>query len=432
MSARYDVAVIGGGFAGLAAAREVSFQGRSVVLVEAQDRLGGRTWTTEGLGARIEMGGTDVHWLQPHVWTEVARYGLRIEEFAPPQQLLYLENGQVKEASDEVVFGLMAKGMDALAQASRQAWPRPHDPRFSDAAVQYDKLTLGEFLAGVEMSDAERAMTSSFWAAACQAPLDQAGLTLPLRWLALAGWDWQLMLDVISRYKIVGGTGLLVDGFVSDITGDIRTGLAARRVIESPDGVRVQLSDGTEIEAGAVICAVPVNVLAAIDFDPARPLIDEVAGARQISRGQKVVFRVKGDRTPYMLFAPEGHPFVWVQYDRRVGDDHIAVAFGSDAGAVDSSSTSAVQEVLRSWLPDLEVLEVASHNWTADPLFQGTWAVPAPNRLLPGLEALEARDGRVLLAGADLASGSFGLIDGAIQTGTRAGRDAVALLRTEH
>ena len=189
VSARYDVAVIGGGFAGLAAAREVSFQGRSVVLVEAQERLGGRTWTTEGLGARIEMGGTDVHWLQPHVWTEVARYGLRIEEFTPPQQLLYLENGQVKEASDEVVFGLMAKGMDALAQASRQAWPRPHDPRFSDAAVQYDKLTLGEFLAGVEMSDAERAMTSSFWAAACQAPLDQAGLTLPLRWSALAGWD---------------------------------------------------------------------------------------------------------------------------------------------------------------------------------------------------------------------------------------------------
>ena len=82
--------------------------------------------------------------------------------------------------------------------------------------------------------------------------------------------------------------------------------------------------------------------------------------------------------------------------------------------------------------PTSRSLEVASHNWTADPLFQGTWAVPAPNRLLPGLEALEARDGRVLLAGADLASGSFGLIDGAIQTGTRAGRDAVALLRTEH
>ena len=431
MKQSFDVVVIGGGFAGLAAAREASQQGNSVVVIEALDRLGGRTWTTNALGTRVEMGGTDVHWLQPNVWTEVARYDLKIEEFAPPEQLLYLEDGVVKEGSEDFVFGLMDKGMQALTAAAREAYPRPQDPGFSPSAFNYDKLSLGEFLAGVEMNQLERDMTSCFWAAACQAPLDRAGLTLALRWLSLAGWDWQVMLDVISRYKIAGGTGLLVDGIKSDTRGEFRTSTKATKVTESADGVEVALDDGTIIRARAVVCAVPVNVLSEIEFQPARPKFAKVAEDGQISGGLKVVVRVRGDRTPYMAFAPEGHPFVLVQYDRSIEGDHIAVAFGPDASAVDGSSPAAVQEVLRTWLPDAEVVEVATHDWTGDKVFRGTWAVPGPGQLRSQLDAVAAREGRVVLAGADLAAGSYALIDGAINTGIRAGRAAAALARAE-
>ena len=56
---RYDVVVIGAGFAGLVAARDLSIDGRlSVLLVEARDRIGGRTWTANALGEDVEMGGT--------------------------------------------------------------------------------------------------------------------------------------------------------------------------------------------------------------------------------------------------------------------------------------------------------------------------------------------------------------------------------------
>lgn len=59
----YDVVVVGAGFAGLVAARELSAQrSRSVLLIEARDRIGGRTWTASELGEEIEMGGTWVHW----------------------------------------------------------------------------------------------------------------------------------------------------------------------------------------------------------------------------------------------------------------------------------------------------------------------------------------------------------------------------------
>src|SRR3954453_4640442 len=76
----YDVVVIGGGFAGVTAARGLRQRGYRVLILEARDRLGGRTWTSEFSDQPVEMGGTWVHWVQPHVWAEITRYGLQITE----------------------------------------------------------------------------------------------------------------------------------------------------------------------------------------------------------------------------------------------------------------------------------------------------------------------------------------------------------------
>lgn len=63
IKAFYDVIVIGTGFTGLIAARDISNRrDTSVLLVEARDRIGGRTWTANALGESFEMGGTWVHW----------------------------------------------------------------------------------------------------------------------------------------------------------------------------------------------------------------------------------------------------------------------------------------------------------------------------------------------------------------------------------
>ena len=56
----YDAIVIGGGIAGLTAARDLRAGGRSVLVLEARDRLGGRTWYREFAGTEqhVEIGGT--------------------------------------------------------------------------------------------------------------------------------------------------------------------------------------------------------------------------------------------------------------------------------------------------------------------------------------------------------------------------------------
>ncbi|GAA2785002.1 hypothetical protein GCM10010470_18860 [Saccharopolyspora taberi] len=99
MDKSYDVVVIGAGFAGLTAARELSLRGRSVALLEARDRIGGRTWTDRRLGRRLEMGGTWVHWLQPHTWSEITRYGLAVEPSPTGGPVYWLAGGQVHRAA---------------------------------------------------------------------------------------------------------------------------------------------------------------------------------------------------------------------------------------------------------------------------------------------------------------------------------------------
>lgn len=55
------------------------FSGLKVLLLEARDRIGGRSWSSNIDGYPYEMGGTWVYWGQAHVWREIARYGMQDE-----------------------------------------------------------------------------------------------------------------------------------------------------------------------------------------------------------------------------------------------------------------------------------------------------------------------------------------------------------------
>lgn len=87
------VIVIGGGFCGVTAARELRGRGHKVVLLEARNRLGGRTFTADFAGEPADLGGTWVHWLQPHVWSEIQRYGMKLKETpgAVAEDIVYLD-----------------------------------------------------------------------------------------------------------------------------------------------------------------------------------------------------------------------------------------------------------------------------------------------------------------------------------------------------
>ena len=80
--------------------------------------------------------------------------------------------------------------------------------------------------------------------------------------------------------------------------------------------------------------------------------------------------------------------------------------------------------------PDAEIAAITGHNWWTDEFARGTWSVFRPGQLSGGLVALQAPHGRVLFAGADMANGWNGFMDGAIESGLRAARSVRQLLET--
>src|SRR6201996_4706594 len=94
-----DVEVIGGGLAGLCAARDLAEAGASVAVLEARDRLGGRTWTNRfpDTGEMVELGGSwfaPEHEAAPH---ELARYGLGVRTHRLPRRVRWRTAGRLHD-----------------------------------------------------------------------------------------------------------------------------------------------------------------------------------------------------------------------------------------------------------------------------------------------------------------------------------------------
>src|ERR1700730_19155735 len=75
-----DVVVIGAGMAGLTAARALAEAGLKVLVVEAQDRIGGRIWTRHVGEEAIELGAEFIHGRPPELWALIDEAGLETYE----------------------------------------------------------------------------------------------------------------------------------------------------------------------------------------------------------------------------------------------------------------------------------------------------------------------------------------------------------------
>ncbi|EGX88432.1 monoamine oxidase N [Cordyceps militaris CM01] len=434
----HDVIVIGAGYAGLIAARDLTTQGKTTLLLEARDRLGGRTWNATINGFHYEVGGTWIHWHMPHIYRE--NPGSKEDYFTATTG--HEQRNMSHEEEADIAGRVLRIFCNLDGDDLKHAWQYPLGTTQPSAALlaQWDQRSCQDRLDEVHdrLSAEERSvLEAQLLQMGGGRSLDRIGLLGALQWWALGGHTPTGLNDTALHTRLRSGQSALHRRVFAHAasTGRLSHRFCApvRRVEDRGDLVAVTLRDGRVCTARAVICTVPLNVLAGVEFVPELPP-DKAAAVRHrsVNRCIKVHVDVNGpDWLSWSALGTPGRGLVSAFGDHltNAGNSHL-VCFGPDPEApagISLGDVEAVQAAVTHLLPKdkqagVIINRIVSHDWNKDEFSNGTWCFMGPEATSKYLSALQRPHGNILFASADWSNGWRGWIDGAVQSGMEAAR----------
>ena len=336
-----DVVVVGAGIAGLTAGAALVAAGREVVVLEARDRVGGRTWNTEIGGQANELGG---QWIAPYqtaVRELMAELGLELFHAHRDGDRVYVDadgrahrysghDAPLGAASEKAYADGVAK-LDALAATIDPEAPWDHPD-----AAELDALTYEAWLRREVSDEHARDLLRAFLAGGF--------MTKPAHTFSLLGGLWVIAgagsvdnlfePDLCLHSRVVGGSQL--------IPIRLAEGLGERVVLDAPvrtcrwtNGSVTVEADGHHVEATRAIVAIPPNLTSAIRFAPALPAW-RMRAEQGVSQGSVI-----------KVLAVYDHPF-WRE-DGLAGEAFAAYQFVREA--YDNSPPGGEPGVLVSFIP---------------------------------------------------------------------------------
>ncbi|MGZ4191582.1 MAG: flavin monoamine oxidase family protein [Solirubrobacteraceae bacterium] len=268
-----DVAVLGAGLAGLAAARDLMRGGADVTVLEARDRVGGRVDATALPDGRTVQLGGEVAGAGHTAYLElVAELGLSVQPsyVADPGQMSWgLHEGVY--VGDEAPWMTPAEHADAeridRLFAALAAEIDPEDPWGHPDAGRLDGLSLGAWLReqGALPAVLRRHALASL-SLSCDGP-DRTSLLADLRKHATVAGRGFYDLAAWEGLRCAEGSAEVARRMAGELEGRVRLGAVVQSVaVEGVRGVVVGLESGEEVRAGAVVCALPAGPLRAVEI----------------------------------------------------------------------------------------------------------------------------------------------------------------------
>jgi monoamine oxidase len=429
-AASYDAIVIGAGFAGVTAARELRARGLRPLILEARNRIGGRTWTETFSGVRVEMGGEAVDEKQPNVWREVQRYGIQLGTTLPSERMFLATEAGTFDALPPAQAGpRLAQLITPFFDGSRDMFPRPYEPLFRrDLVVPADSMSLRTRLNQLNLAPEDELWISGSFSGLAGGNANNGAYTMLMQNWALCGHTFQGFLSV-NTFHPVSGTTALLQAMLNDAQADLRLNSPVALVERTSSQVRVTTRAGQTFTAPVAVVAVPVNVWRNITFTPALPPAYPAVSAQGIGAPnvQKVWLLVEENEGVFATQPPEGFALGAVRPHTRTPEGLVMFGFVYDPN-LNVADRATVESHLRRVVPGVRVKAVKAHNWARDQFALGGWSVRRPGQLAGPFTTVQRPQGRVAFAGSDLANGWSGYIDGAIETGIRAANEVAPLV----
>ena len=408
LPASLDIAIIGAGAAGIAAARALRCRGLAVTVIEARDRVGGRAHTVQAAGFPLDMGCGWLHSADENPLAALVEpQGLTLDRTPPPWE---------RQAFD--------REMTPAEQAEFRAAFAAFEDRVEKAAAR-----------GEEGPAAALFETECRWNARMDAI---SGALNGARFAEVSIRDYAAYRDTGVNWRVVEGYGRLIERLGSGLP--VVTGCPVSRIDRSGSVLRLATARGV-VEARTAIVTVPTDLIAAgaLRFDPPLPDLVEAAADLPLGLASKLHLTLTGAED----FPPDSQ--LWGRNDtaetggyhlRPFGRPMIEAWFSADlARLLEAEGEAAFAAFAADELANLlgsgmrrRIEPVAVSMWGADPWSRGAYSHARPGAA--GARARLARpvEDRIFVAGEATSTDFYGTTHGAWLEGERAARQALAAL----
>jgi len=445
---RTDYCVVGAGFAGLSAARRLRDRGKSVALLEARDRVGGRAWNrTATDGTVVSVGGTWLGKRQDRMFALCRELGLQVyPQYERGDTVMHLggANRRYQGIPKVGLFALLSLGL-AFWRLDRMVKRLPVDkPWEANGAQALDSATLGAWIASpwnVPSAAARKLLNTTMTTLFCVDPVEVSLLGSLV--LARGGGSFEYYVDstITETHLVEGGAPELAVRLAAELGDALHLSSPVRAIKQSDAGVEV-FSDRLTVDARRVIVATPPLLASRIEYDPALPDAQSQLLRRMLSgsalRGITIYDEPfwRSEGLSGMSVAPDLPVPVALDQSPRSGNPGILSSYMFGPQAV-RAATLDPAERRDIWLRALAVrygpkaLSPRAHletDWAAEQWsLGGMIAHFAPGVLTNFGHALREPAGRIHWAGAERATEMHGLMEGAVRSGERAADEVVAV-----
>jgi monoamine oxidase len=445
---RGNVVVIGGGMAGLYAARLLRAGGKSVVLLEANDRLGGRV-----INLKVGPGPADVteggaQWIAPQeplIQGLMRRYKLKTFKNYTNGKTTLSMNGEVSTFEGNVAplpgdgtVQLLAGFAELTAMAATVPVNAPWD---APDAAEWDAMTAGEWIKANISDPGAQALLGIALAGPVSVQPTDISLLHSLFVAAACGGPLSLVTvnEGVLSDRVVGGTGALVAGMARDVRNVVRLGTPATLVEHDDTSVRVSTAHGV-YAADDVVVAMAPTMTQQLLFDPILP-VARVQSVQRAGMGSAIKFfpiyetpfwRQSGLNGNVQLIATPGNPTppfaACFDNSPPSGQPGVLFLLSENETARRLSSMSAADrrtQILEALVPIFgeqaaHPMNFIEHNWCTEPWIRGGAASFFPTGLLTEYRYLFGEAvGRVHFASTETGHQFWGNMEAALQAGAR-------------